>query len=382
LSELEAESGNIDKAISEGLKAIELDSNNAKAHFAIGNLHLEKHDDALAIRSFQEAVALNPQMSEANFMLATIYESQGKIHAAITEAEKALKLNPIFPRFHLLLGNLYFSNKNYQAALQEYEEAVELNPLLDEAHFRVGEVHYAQEQYMEAIIRYRFSLQCNPHFADSQRKIGNIYYQLGEYTQAVQQYKAALKIRPNMIVAKTDCADALTASNNFLEAILYYQEAAHSANILSEKADRFAEHGLYHQSIKEYRKLLKLESTVNLNEPTSKKLAHENLIENDERRQYTRLAIRFPVDIHTKNTGEYIVAKTLNISKRGLLVETDAPIQLNSDIEVISKIDSDGKRITSKGKIVRIASKINSEKQKFGIELIGDNGVWEKFMAV
>jgi tetratricopeptide (TPR) repeat protein len=66
-------------------RALELDPNWAKAHFALGKvlLSLDRKDDALA--AVQRAVALDPEFADAHYKLAQLYRLRGETDKANAE---------------------------------------------------------------------------------------------------------------------------------------------------------------------------------------------------------------------------------------------------------------------------------------------------------
>ena len=198
----------------------------------------------------------------------------------------------------------------------------------------------------------------------------------------MQQYRAVLQQNPRLIAAMTDCGDALTALGRFAEAISQYKEAVQVTGSFSGKADRMAERGMHQEAINRYRVTLGLTTEVIFPESISVKVLYGAIREKDERRQHDRFVLRFPVDIRCES-GDYLVAKSINVSKKGLLIKSDTTnLDIGSDVEVISRVNLGGKRIASKGKIVRIDRTKSNEKHRFGIELAGESGEWKKFISL
>jgi tetratricopeptide (TPR) repeat protein len=59
-------------------KSIALDGNFAEAHFRLGNLYADQHDDAKAFPEYERAVALNPNLPDAHYRLGQYYVHAGK----------------------------------------------------------------------------------------------------------------------------------------------------------------------------------------------------------------------------------------------------------------------------------------------------------------
>lgn len=86
--------GNYDKArtIFEGL--VELDSQSAEAHSALGALLTLQQEDEIAVKHLQEAVKLNPLQIAPFVNLGEIFIRQEKIEDAVENLKKAIELDP------------------------------------------------------------------------------------------------------------------------------------------------------------------------------------------------------------------------------------------------------------------------------------------------
>jgi len=88
------EQGNINKAhtIFEGL--VELDSNSANAHSALGAILTLKQDDEKAAEHLRIAIELSPNQIAPYVNLGEIYIREQKLEQAIESLRKAIELDP------------------------------------------------------------------------------------------------------------------------------------------------------------------------------------------------------------------------------------------------------------------------------------------------
>lgn len=86
--------GNYDKArtIFEGL--VELDSQSAEAHSALGALLTLQQEDEVAVKHLHEAVKINPLQIAPFVNLGEIFIRQEKIEDAVDNLKKAIELDP------------------------------------------------------------------------------------------------------------------------------------------------------------------------------------------------------------------------------------------------------------------------------------------------
>jgi serine/threonine protein kinase/Tfp pilus assembly protein PilF len=104
----------LDKARAAAQKALQLDDNLAEAHVALGNIKAGcDWEWAAAENEFQRAIELNPNNANAHFMYADFLISQKRVQEWQVEIDRALELDPMnfftlcFYGWHLTYVNRY-----------------------------------------------------------------------------------------------------------------------------------------------------------------------------------------------------------------------------------------------------------------------------------
>jgi len=147
-------------------KSIEIDPDDADAHYKMGRVFEHFHDDPeKAAESYREAVRLNPSHSDAWGSLAWVCHRKAKDPVAAQEAyEKALELAP----------EAWWCRTNYGSFLQE-------------------EV----QQFAEAEIQFRQVVEKDPKPARTWFNLGNLLTShLGRDDEAEAAYRKALEFEP------------------------------------------------------------------------------------------------------------------------------------------------------------------------------------------
>jgi tetratricopeptide (TPR) repeat protein len=75
-------------------KSIQLEPDNAKAHYNFGNAYLAQNMPDKAIAEYRAAIRTMPDYALAHGMLAATLLQTGKIDEAITEYQRAIKIDP------------------------------------------------------------------------------------------------------------------------------------------------------------------------------------------------------------------------------------------------------------------------------------------------
>ena len=109
-------------------KAIELDPNDAYAHFAFAGaaLYLGKHQPAL--EAAKRAVALNPNFAYGQMRLGQVLIYCGQPGDAIAPIEDSIRHSPFDPQFGAMMGLLALARyqaKNYAEAAAQAERAIQ-----------------------------------------------------------------------------------------------------------------------------------------------------------------------------------------------------------------------------------------------------------------
>ena len=108
LGDVYARQGDMQKAVEEFKKAIEINPNYADAHHNLGNTYQQMGQLDLAIENYQTALSINPNLWQSYQNLAAIYFNQGQFDLAEENMKKALEVNP--------------GDQNLQSALKYIQE--------------------------------------------------------------------------------------------------------------------------------------------------------------------------------------------------------------------------------------------------------------------
>jgi type IV pilus assembly protein PilF len=169
------QAGNIQEALSEFQRAIELDPDNADARNALGILlHLSFRRPAEAVEHYQRAIKVRPSFSEARTNLANVYLDQGRYDEAIKLYEQALN-DMLYPTPFIAQGNLgwaYYKKGDTQKALENIKAAVTLNPNFCLGFKNLGIIHDQTGNTEEACRQYGRYREVCPDEADAHMREG------------------------------------------------------------------------------------------------------------------------------------------------------------------------------------------------------------------
>jgi type IV pilus assembly protein PilF len=177
------QSGNIQEALSEFQRAVEIDPDNADARNALGILlHLSFRRHAEAIEHYEKALEVRPTFSEARSNLANVYLDQGQYDQAIKLYEQVLN-DMLYPTPFIAQGNMgwaYYKKGDTEKALENIKAAVTLNPNFCLGFKNLGLIYEQTGSTEEACKQFGQYREKCPDVADAYMREGVCLAKLGQ----------------------------------------------------------------------------------------------------------------------------------------------------------------------------------------------------------
>ena len=195
-------------------EALALDSLNAAAHCALGDLDAQLGHIERAIRAYEAAIAADSTYHRARHNLAVVEADRGHLPLAIELLKHiptygpALRTLPLFyakqgcydlaeKGLHAALevggedidvrqqlGRLYLRQGRYDEARAALDLALAQDSTLAESHRLLGLLHLAERRYPEALAAFRHALALDPHLIETHYNLSSALLGLGQATQA------------------------------------------------------------------------------------------------------------------------------------------------------------------------------------------------------
>jgi len=231
--------GQLDAAITEFQKAIDLDPKLAAAFVDLGEVFIEKRDYAAAVPPLKHALELNPKVEGAHQLLGYALLAQGYAAEAIPHLEKAgdesalgialleagrlpeavavlqktLARSPDDPdllyyygraagllskdafdtlesrfpdsaRAHQMMAEDYAALREVPSAEREFNEALRLRPQTAGLHQDLGYLYARAQQWDKAEEQFRLETELQPGNAEAMYRLGEAEMQLGKFHDA------------------------------------------------------------------------------------------------------------------------------------------------------------------------------------------------------
>lgn len=182
---LDYEQGNLEGAISNYEKALEIDPTYSPIFVYLAEIYEIKGDKVKADGFYKKAEALDAKKSaQAYYHLGDIYaNTKGKHLKAIQLFKKSIELDPEYAKAYYGLGRThalyaYSHGKDYTDSVNAFKKALELGFINDAVYYGLGAAYYEWGKYNEAIPYFKKTLELKPedphakrYLEESQRRI-------------------------------------------------------------------------------------------------------------------------------------------------------------------------------------------------------------------
>jgi Flp pilus assembly protein TadD len=144
------EKGQLDLAIADFDRAIELNPTNPKFFVDRGSVFLRKGQHDRAIADFDHAIRLKPRYSDAFVNRCAVYTLKRQYDRAISDCDQAVRFNANSAEAFVTRGGTYGQMGDFSRAIQDFDQAVRLKPDFGAAYANRAIARRALGQQAEA----------------------------------------------------------------------------------------------------------------------------------------------------------------------------------------------------------------------------------------
>jgi cytochrome c-type biogenesis protein CcmH/NrfG len=195
----------------------------ARKHLKIGMQYAEEKQMDHALPELRRAVELDPANADARFGLGQVYHALKAYSRAVGEFEEVMRLDPNFPKVHTALANLYYerglmawgravkfdrmsfwfpdtlrklpyeNRDGLVKLIEEYQNTVRSDTVDAETYSKLSQAYFilAGEEYQKAV-------QADSTDSTAQLYLGLTYSEQGYPQKAMAQYEVVKKLSPSM----------------------------------------------------------------------------------------------------------------------------------------------------------------------------------------
>ncbi len=207
---------NVDEAIADYTKAIELKPDNADAFINRGRAYLFNQTYDQAIADYTKVIELKPDNAEGYNGRGEAYRRKGDYGQAIADYSRALELKPMETSIiYYERGNVYYCIKDYDRAIADFNKAIESRKngtlvcanhgdpnkaVLAQYYGCLGEVQKDKGAYQKAIEAYTKAIELAPEQTIQVAYYciprGEAYDKINAHDKAMDDYNKAKKLNP------------------------------------------------------------------------------------------------------------------------------------------------------------------------------------------
>src|SRR5258708_18646852 len=227
-------------------RAIKIDKNFVRAHFAKGLvlIGLKRYEEAT--EALKQAAQLNPKNARLCLAIGNALYEFEHFEEAGAAYRQAIQLDPgqgivyteqsnaLVEKASNLYNKFAYSTLSYEEVLAAYKKALLFNPSNANAYIGQARILNTIERYEEAGAAFRQAIQLDSSKTEAyseQVKIilakGKAYYDRGCYVEAILSYEQAILFDPGIVSAYVDMSGILYKLQRYEEAGATYRHAAH-----------------------------------------------------------------------------------------------------------------------------------------------------------
>jgi len=262
------EQGDVEQAMAQFQKALQINPNFVEAHNDLGIMLFEKGRVDEAIAQYQKALQSDPDNAETRNNLGFALFQKGRVDEAIVQYQATLEINPHLAQVHDNLGNALFKKGEVDEAIAQFQKALQSDPDNADARNNLGFALFQKGRVDEAIVQYRETLEINPHLAQVHDRLGSALLIKGKVDEAIAQYQAALQINPRYVQTLNNLAWVLAtfpraSVRNGQQAVELAQRANQLAGdghlaLLGTLAAAYAEAGRFPEAVSTAQRALQM----------------------------------------------------------------------------------------------------------------------------
>jgi serine/threonine protein kinase/tetratricopeptide (TPR) repeat protein len=206
-------------------KALELDDKLGEAHAVHGLFRQERFDIDDAVTEFERAIELNPNYALAYMWYGNVMNMRDP-ERGMTLLRQALELDPLSPLIHHNIASNLRTAGRYDEALRGFERVVEIDPGFSVSYQAIADL-YEEDlgRPDEAIGWAERAVESDPGNLGLRVGLGNRLRNRGEFDDALKVYRETIDLDPGYVPAYRAIADLHAARGRLDEAARWNHEA-------------------------------------------------------------------------------------------------------------------------------------------------------------
>jgi tetratricopeptide (TPR) repeat protein len=223
----------------------------------------KKNQTDAALAEWKKAVELNPEEAKAHFNLALALENQGLLDEAIIHYQKATDLEPDNTAAFTNLAIALVRTGKLDEALESFAKCVTLEPGSAKAHANLGIALVEKGRDEEGMEHCLKALEIDPENADAHNSLAIALARTDRLDEAIAHLEKAVAINPASFEYQYNLGRFLAGKNRFVDALPHFEQAVNLSNgrdpqSLEMLAAIYYETGRYPEAVRAARRALEI----------------------------------------------------------------------------------------------------------------------------
>ena len=197
----------------------------ANAYNNRGIAYNDKGEVDYAIEDYDKALQLNPDNVKVYSNRGNAYADKGEYDRAIEDHNNAIEIMRNFAPYYVNRGNAYAGKGEYDRAIEDFNTALQYKPNLAAAYVNRGIAYSDKKEYEKAVEDYNKAIELEPNDARVYNNRGTVYSKKGQYDQAIEDYNKAIELNPDLAEPYTNRGDAYVKKDMVIQAITDHNKA-------------------------------------------------------------------------------------------------------------------------------------------------------------
>jgi tetratricopeptide (TPR) repeat protein len=189
------------EAIVEYRNAVAVDPRFGEARFKLAGAYAETGDINSALREYVRAADLMPDNVDAQLRAGNGLLAAGLHQDAKQRALAALRKDPNNVTGLVLMGNALAGMKDLDGAISVVEQAIDTDPRQTLTYTNLGALELAKGDRSAALAAFKRAIAVDPHSASGHLALANYYWATNDRTEAEAELKVALQNEPKSLAA-------------------------------------------------------------------------------------------------------------------------------------------------------------------------------------
>jgi len=236
MSQILADQGDFDAALTELTEAIKQDPHLSVAFAAAGDIHRKRGNYEVAKHYYETACQTNPYAFKPQYNLAVTYQllaescqsfnrAQQYLRQAVKVYLRAITIQPEDFDANLNIGACYFQMGKYELAEQYCKEAVRIDGDSPQAWSNLGIIYDSQNHLYEAVKAYKQSLEIDTNQPNILLNLGSTYMRQNRIKAALRAFEVAAKHDPQNSAAWEQMGRCLYYLEHYDKSLACYEKS-------------------------------------------------------------------------------------------------------------------------------------------------------------